>query len=413
MSDVRQLLKSAFGASKPDEALRHPAAALLGVSSAAQMALEAIGTRTVFDLAASRTFATASALLAIQRDPTTAEARLNVVAADAVEAPAGVPVTELADRPITVLRGISPTHADALNTALDIATLRDMALWPPYAAAKAVLDLAYFPEKEPGFDPEAPADLLPKSGVYPTERVFFRKLVLDAVAEQDQTVQPIETADPIDLSVALAAPSGFQRVATGALLTFSQSWLGQGVTLGQLLHSMALAPGESTRVAMMDWERRTRASASETISETEQLANTMTHSRAVSEVTDATAREFQTGQSSTNTTSTTEQSGGAAGFELGPLALGGSASSASSTTDSMSVSSSFGERDLAASYAQQINDRSQQNASSVRNRRASIVREVSQEEHEQISTRVVANYNHMHLSARSSCVVTRKACTTS
>lgn len=51
---------------------------------------------------------------------------------------------------------------------------------------------------------------------------------------------------------------------------------------------------------------------------------------------------------------------------------------------------------LAAQFAQQINDRSQQNASSVRNRRASIVREVSQTEHESVSTRVVTNYNHMH-----------------
>ena len=32
----------------------------------------------------------------------------------------------------------------------------------------------------------------------------------------------------------------------------------------------------------------------------------------------------------------------------------------------------------------------------MRNRRASIVREVSQSEHETISTRVVTNYNHMH-----------------
>src|SRR5262249_9199223 len=52
--------------------------------------------------------------------------------------------------------------------------------------------------------------------------------------------------------------------------------------------------------------------------------------------------------------------------------------------------------DLAANYAQDINDRSQHTASWVRNRRASIVREVSQSEHEDISTRVLTNYNHMH-----------------
>lgn len=84
------------------------------------------------------------------------------------------------------------------------------------------------------------------------------------------------------------------------------------------------------------------------------------------------------------------------GLDLGPLAFGGSGSTSTTTTDVMSSSSSFGSRDLAASYAQDINDRSQQNASSVRNRRASIVSEVSQSEHEQISTRVVTNYNHMH-----------------
>src|SRR5262249_7687236 len=169
-----------------------------------------------------------------------------------------------------------------------------------------------------------------------------------------------------------------------------------GVTLGQLLHSISLAPGESTRVALIDWSRRTRAAASEDISESELLSNTMTHSRAISEVTSATAREFQLGSSISHATSTTEQAGGGFGLDLGPLAIGGSGATSTTTTDAYSISTSFGSRDLAANYAQDINDRSQQNASSVRNRRASIVREVSQTEHEAISTRVVTNYNHMH-----------------
>jgi hypothetical protein len=394
--DVARFLKSAFAGLAPDEALRQPPGVLLGVSAGAQAALETLGVRTVFDLGASRVFATARALLAIQGDPTAAEARLNVVAADAVDAPAGVLVTELADQPIAILRGVGSANAPALGAALDVSTVRDLALWPPHAAARAIVDLAYLPEREPGFDPDAPADLLPKSGVYPTERIFYRKLLLDTVAEPGQAAQAIETAEPIDLTTAFGTPAGFQRLATGALLNFSQSWFAQGLTLGQLLHSTSLAPGESTRIAMMDWSRRTRAAASETISETEQLANTMTHSRALSEVTSATAQEFQSGRSTTSTTSTTSQSGGGFGIDLGFAAFGGSGASSTSNTEVMAASSSYGERDLAASYAQNINDRSQQNASSVRNRRASIVREVSQEEHEQISTRVVTNYNHMH-----------------
>src|SRR5262249_23947081 len=84
------------------------------------------------------------------------------------------------------------------------------------------------------------------------------------------------------------------------------------------------------------------------------------------------------------------------GIEIGPLALGGSGGKSTTTTDAMSTSSSFGARDVAAQFAQSINDSTQQNASSARNRRASIVREVSHEEHEGISTRVLTNYNHMH-----------------
>jgi hypothetical protein len=394
--DTSRWLRSASAALAPEEALRAPPGALLGVTSDAETALATLEIHSVFDLAASRVFAVAAELLALEHDPTAAAVRLNVVAGDVAQMPPGVPVQELGQQPIAILRGVGEAAAPELAAALDVETVRDLALWPPYSAAKAILAAAFFPEQAVNLDGEAPVDLLPKSGVYPTERVFFRKLVIDAVPEPGEGAEALEQAGPIDLVAALAAPAGFSRLATGALLSFSQSWFSQGLTLGQLLHSTSLAPGESTRIAMVDWERRSRAAASEDISESELLSNTMTHSRAISEVTNATATEFQSGKSSTSATSTTEQGGVGFGLEIGPLALGGSGAAATTSTEVMSASSSFGARELAAGYAQDINDRSQQNASSVRNRRASIVREVSQAEHEQISTRVLTNYNHMH-----------------
>src|SRR5262249_46138611 len=385
-----------FVARASDEALRARPGALIGVSAAAESALATLNINSIFDLAASRVFAAAAALGAIEKDPTAVEARLNVVASDIAIMPPGVPVRELASQPISILRGIDGAAAAALAQALDVATVRELALWPPYDAAKAVLAAAFFPEKVAGFDADAPADLLPKTGAYPTERVFFRKLVFDAVPNAGEGVVPIETADAIDLTAALGAQAGFTRVATGALLSFSQSWYAQGLTLGALLHSVTLAPGESTRIACLDWSRRSRAGTSEDISESELLSNTMLHSRAVSEVTKATATEFQSGTSHVQSQARTHQAGAATGFEIGPVWFGGSASGSTTTSDVMSASSSFGARALAANYAQDINDRSQQNASSVRNRRASIVREVSQSEHEEISTRLLSNSNHMH-----------------
>jgi hypothetical protein len=394
--DFRRFLRSTSTAMEADEALRARPGALIGISAAAESALATIEINSIFDLAVSRVFAAAARLLAIEQDPTAVEALLNIVASDVAQTLPGVPARELANQPIAILRAIGEAAGPSLAEALDVATVRDLAVWPPYHAAKAILSAAFFSGQGPEFDPEAPADLLPKSGVYPTERIFFKKLVIDAVPEPAEGTEPIEKAPPIDLASALAAPAGFGRLATGALLTFSQSWFAQGLTLGQLLHSASLAPGESTRIAVVDWSRRSRAAASEDISESELLSNTMSHSRSLSEVTSATAREFQSGQSSTKAESTAEQGGVGFGLEIGPVAIGGSGAVSTNTTEVMSASSSFGARDLAANYAQDINDRSQQNASSVRNRRASIVREVSQSEHEQISTRVLTNYNHMH-----------------
>ncbi|HKK29186.1 MAG TPA: hypothetical protein VKA18_02180, partial [Alphaproteobacteria bacterium] len=69
---------------------------------------------------------------------------------------------------------------------------------------------------------------------------------------------------------------------------------------------------------------------------------------------------------------------------------------AENNTEAVTTTSSTGEREIAASMAQNIADRSQQHSSSARNRRATIVQEVWQSESEKITTRAVTNYNHMH-----------------
>ena len=399
MSQTVDLVRTEHTARTADELLRAGVSALLGVSSDGAQALNQIGVVSVFDLAASRVFSTARRLSAIASDDDhrLPESRLGVVLGETVDAPADVEVKDLASEPLSILRAIGPGLAPTFAAALGTDTVRDLAQWPPSLAARAVLAAAFFPDQASGFDPDAPADLLPLTGIYPTERVFYRALLIDGPVDSPDNALPIEQLNAaVDIVPGLLNPTGFQQVSTGALLSFSQSWFSQGLTLGQLLHSTALAPGESTRIAMIDWTRRSTASTTESIDETEQLSNTQTHNRALTEVTSATATEFQTGSSTSTVTSDTSQLGGGFGLEIGPLALGGSGGTSTTTTDAFSASSSFGQRDIAADYAQRINDRTQQHASSSRSRRASIVREVSQTEHESISTRVVTNYNHMH-----------------
>jgi hypothetical protein len=410
---MNEKLKTEHMKLDPREALRSSADVLLGVSKEAADALKLVEIESVFDLATSRLFANASRLLKAGLDPKDTYYRFGAPPNDVVRLAAdGRRVDELRFEGIEILEGLDVAKATAISKALDVKTVRDLALWPPYLAARQILNDAYFPEMDADFDPEAPADLLPKSGEYPTERVFYHTLVLDQVGTEPD--KELEQAGPIDIAPTVDQSFGFKKLGIGALLTISQSWYAQGVALGQLLHSTALAPGESTRIAMMDWSRRTKAGTTEIISEREQLDNETMHSRSLSEVTKAVANEAQEGFSSTTNTTTAQQKGkstGSATINADPInaltgglfgddpgvTTGGTTESESTvSTTGMTFTSSSGNRSLEASTTQKVMDRTQQHANSVRNRRASIVREVSQEEHQSVSTRVVTNYNHMH-----------------
>ncbi|HEX6226819.1 MAG TPA: hypothetical protein VFZ52_20515 [Chryseolinea sp.] len=399
MQNITDYLKTPEANLDPREVLQRSPKALLGVTDAAANRLETdLGIKSIFDLASSRIFANAHELLVAGLDPTSTLFQFGTAPADIVNEAlvAGIKIDELRFQPINILEGLTATTAASLSTALDVKTVRDLALYPPYLAARAILTSIFFPETLPAYDKDAPADLVPKSGEYPTERVFYKTLVIDELEEDVAQLKKLETAGPVDILPITGADFGFKKPAIGAMLTYSQSWFAQGVALGQLLHSLALAPGESTRMAMIDWSRRSSGKQEEGVSETEALSNTTQHNRALSEVTNAVASEAQSGFSKTQAGSHSVQEGGAAGFSLGPITIGDSSGSASNFTEAMSFSSSSGRRDLSAAMAQNVMDSTQQNANAVRNRRASVVKEVSQEEHEKISTRVVTNYNHMH-----------------
>lgn len=411
---MNERLRTEYEGLDAREALQSSPAILLGVTQSAAAALKQVEIESVFDLATSRLFANASRLLTAGLDPKDPYYRYGTPPNDVVNTGADQRrIDELRFEGIGILAGIGAATAATLAEELDVKTVRDLALWPPYEAARAILrEYAYLPELKADFDPEAPADLLPKSGEYPTERVFYQTLVLDQIDARPD--KDIKQSGPIDIAPTLDQSFGFESLGVGALLTISQSWYAKGVALGQLLHSTTLAPGESTRIAMMDWSRRTRAGTTETISEAEQLDNETMHSRSLSEVTSALARESQQGFSSTDSTSTSTQKGTSTGSAtinadpLNALSLGmfgddpgvttrGTSESESTVTSSgMTFTSSSGQRSVAASVNQNVLDRTQQHANSVRNRRASIIREVSQEEHQSVSTRVVTNYNHMH-----------------
>lgn len=290
---------------------------------------------------------------------------------------------------------------------------------------------------------------------YATERVQYDIIVMDKVLESDEVqsaifknisvkqvrdsiialnLTPEESIDlerilqflpelknellldgAIDISDVVSAALT-ARPALGAVLTYRQSWYPQGLALGHLLHSMALAPGESTIIAMVDWTRADKGNLTEDTAQAENLAANINHTRSIGEVTSAVAKEAQSGFSRTDSDATQQQTGTTsgesslydkgtvgvdstgvnAGFGLGVSSTGVSNANAHTVGWASSNSSSTGDRTLNATMQQNINDKTQQESNSVRNRRATTVKETTQKENENLSTRIVTNYNHMH-----------------
>jgi hypothetical protein len=377
-----------------NEVLRSSPQVLLGVEPFAVETLQSMGIHSVFDLASSSTFAGAEVILRAAQDPQAPSAKVGRLPADLFGSPDGTALVDAPALDVDVLRALPGVLAGNVREAFDIATVRELALWPPYVAARSIL--AEATGSDAPADEPTPGDLLPMSGRYATERAYYSTYVLADVDDPGHAdKQALEDAGPLDPVTTLQG-TGFSRPTRGARLTIAQSWYSEGVALGQLLHSLALAPGESTRVAMIDWSRQQSGMQREAEGQTEQITGDITRKRALSEVQNAVATESQSGFSTTAATSRQVQAGGGGGFSLGPLSLGGSVSGATAQSSGVTVTGSSGVRNIAAAMSQNVADSTHQAASAARDRFASVVRELSQSEHEQLSTRVVANYNHMH-----------------
>jgi hypothetical protein len=185
-------------------------------------------------------------------------------------------------------------------------------------------------------------------------------------------------------------------VAHGHLLHFKQEWRPDGYSIGDLMYSLPLAPGQKKQIAVLDWERRESAANSQSLDYEESLNNTLIRDRDISEVINATLNENIRATSKATTSGWGFGMGGAVmgvfnGGSYGALhGISGGKSSSGSTA------SQNAHRDSTASSLQSISDRTTQAASSVRSQRATVIQTVSQGERVQATAESVANYNHCH-----------------
>lgn len=230
---------------------------------------------------------------------------------------------------------------------------------------------------------ETPDYLIPRMGELPVSNTV--QLVTAHLLAEHGQVEPPVLRQPLSITKESAAAL---LPAAGVLLTHEQSWVARGLALGNIQHSVSLAPGEVTQIAIVDWRRREQGQSDESTRQDDSTAESANQDRAVSEIQDATAEEVQRGASLAASLSVSAQGAYSSPFT--------SASVAANASTAVSTSYSDGSRDVAQSSNQRVNATTLRHAEATRARRATVVKETSQSENEELTTRVVANYNHAH-----------------
>lgn len=194
-------------------------------------------------------------------------------------------------------------------------------------------------------------------------------------------------------------PTTYQAtsIAHGHILEFRQVWRADGYSMGDLLYSLPLAPGQKKQIAIFDWDRRESALRSEDQTQEESLQNTLSRDRDVSDIVNSTLSENLSGSSSSNSNSTSKSISATVGSPPNPFVSASVTAGISNTKSSASSESSQqSARDLAASSLQQLRDKTMQSASSLRSQRSTVIQSVNQGESMNVTTESVANYNHCH-----------------
>jgi hypothetical protein len=181
-------------------------------------------------------------------------------------------------------------------------------------------------------------------------------------------------------------------IAHGHILYYKQVWKADGYSLGDLLYSLPLAPGQKKQIVTFDWDRTEFGQRDEASHEDEGLSAYLSHNRDIDDITQGRVAEQMRAGSHAETESSSGGIGG--GIFGGFFGIAGGFSSSSSSSSSSAWQDSS--RDVAASGLNQLRDFVQQGASAVRNQRSTVVQTARQTEQFRVETEVVANHNHCH-----------------
>ncbi len=185
-------------------------------------------------------------------------------------------------------------------------------------------------------------------------------------------------------------------VSLAHVLRHRQEWRADGYSLGTLLYSLPLAPGQRKQVAIVDWRRRDAGTRQDEAHADDRLSAETQQQRDIEEMVRSAAEESMSGSSTSTSVGVGVGSGaGATGSANGvglSAMLGFSGGVGHASTEAQQTAL----REISGRSSQRVREATRQSATAVRSRRTTTVQAVEQSESAHATTEVVANHNHSH-----------------
>lgn len=181
-------------------------------------------------------------------------------------------------------------------------------------------------------------------------------------------------------------------VATGHILWFKAVFKSDGYSLGDLVYSLPLAPGQKKQIVHYDMVNSLTASETQQIGQGEGLTATLFDDRTITDQLSGQLTEDVSGSSNAST------AGVSAGLGLGGAVgpIGGSLGVSGGFANSRSRASQQGARSIGQSFGEKLRQSLIQRSESYRQLNASVVTQVREGQSYGVTAEAVANHNHCH-----------------
>jgi hypothetical protein len=209
--------------------------------------------------------------------------------------------------------------------------------------------------------------------------------------------KPIDLGNPVNWQDAPddhANLSIYQAVtvATGHILHYKIITKADGYSMGELMYSLPLAPGQKKEIVIFEQTHSLMGSETQRLSQSESLAASLINERGITDTITGNLAESTRGTSSA-TTAGVSAGHGAAGIIYG---IAGTFGIAGGVAKSNSTASQNSSRSLSEYFHEQMKNAINQNAQSYREMNASVITTVQEGQTYGVTSEVVANHNHCH-----------------